>query len=261
MTPWRWKPIWIMPEDVFRVVLEGLDPDQAWSSASICRELGQYLAEQATVPGSCASAYLKRVPVFIAAFTDSELGLDLAGFMVQQALAEGKDIGEALGSVSLNLTPSWTWALTPERPWPPRSWASLRWAASPALAPNWAQQVAPYLDLLHTRLNLDLPEVRFHYRSAALPGTGPLGGLSGCTFKEGLLGQVCLFGGRRPLCRGAVRRRHRPGLSYSRASASVLTKRQWPNHNPARALRMARNSGLQYRRPALQKSAPPTAPA
>ena len=32
-------------EDVFRAVLEGLDPDQVWSSASLCRELGRYLAE------------------------------------------------------------------------------------------------------------------------------------------------------------------------------------------------------------------------
>ena len=43
--------------------------------------------------------------MFIPAFTDSELGLDLAGFMVRRALAEGKDIGEALGSVSLKFNP------------------------------------------------------------------------------------------------------------------------------------------------------------
>src|SRR5450759_4343803 len=92
-------------EDVFRAVLEGLDPDQVWSSASICRELGRYLAEHTDSPGILRSAFLKGVPVFIPAFTDSELGLDLAGFMVRKALEEGKDIGEALGSVSLKFNP------------------------------------------------------------------------------------------------------------------------------------------------------------
>ena len=42
-------------EDVFRSVLEGLDPDQVWSSASLCRELGKYLAEHSDAPGSCAT--------------------------------------------------------------------------------------------------------------------------------------------------------------------------------------------------------------
>ena len=51
---------------------------------------------------------------------------------------------------------------------------------------NWAQQVAPYLDLLHTRLKLDLPEVRFHYGVRLCPEPAHWGGLSGCTFKEGV---------------------------------------------------------------------------
>ncbi len=77
-------------EDVFRAVLEGLDREQVWSSASLCRELGKYLAEHTDSPGILRSAYLKGVPVFIPAFTDSELGLDLAGFMVRRALAAGQ---------------------------------------------------------------------------------------------------------------------------------------------------------------------------
>ena len=38
-------------EDVFRAVLEKLDLNQTWSSASLCRELGKYLAEQSDSPG------------------------------------------------------------------------------------------------------------------------------------------------------------------------------------------------------------------
>jgi deoxyhypusine synthase len=171
-------------EDVFRTVLEELDPEQVWSSASLCRELGKYLSEHTDSPGILRSAYLKGVPVFIPAFTDSELGLDLAGFMVRRALAAGQDIGEALGSVSLKFNP----------------FLDLGAYAQTALAApklgiftvgggvprNWAQQVAPYLDLVHTRLHLDLPEVRFRYGVRLCPEPAHWGGLSGCTFKEGV---------------------------------------------------------------------------
>jgi deoxyhypusine synthase len=139
-------------EDVFRAVLEGLDREAVWCSSSLCRELGRYLAEASDSPGILRSAYLKGVPVFIPAFTDSELGLDLAAY-TQKALASRKlGIFTVGGGV-------------------PR---------------NWAQQVAPYLELLHSRLNLDLPEVRFHYGVRLCPEPAHWGGLSGCTFKEGV---------------------------------------------------------------------------
>ena len=40
--------------------------------------------------------------------------------------------------------------------------------------------------MLHSRLNLDLPEVRFHYGVRLCPEPAHWGGLSGCTFKEGV---------------------------------------------------------------------------
>jgi deoxyhypusine synthase len=171
-------------EDVFRAVLEGLDSDQVWSSSSLCRELGKYLAEHTDSPGILRSAYLHGVPVFIPAFTDSELGLDLANFMVRRALDEGQDINTALGSVSLNFNSFLDLAAYTQKA-----------LACPKLGiftvgggvpRNWAQQVAPYLELLHSRLNLDLPEVRFHYGVRLCPEPAHWGGLSGCTFKEGV---------------------------------------------------------------------------
>jgi len=46
--------------------------------------------------------------------------------------------------------------------------------------------VGPYLELLHTRLNLDLPEARFQYGVRLCPEPAHWGGLSGCTYKEGV---------------------------------------------------------------------------
>jgi deoxyhypusine synthase len=171
-------------EDVFRTVLQGLDPNQVWSSASLCRELGKHLAQQSDSPGILRNAYLMGVPVFIPAFTDSELGLDLANFMVRQALAEGKDIKAALGSVSLQFNPFLDLAAYTQKA---LTSAKLGiFTVGGGVPRNWAQQVAPYLELLHSRLNLDLPEVRFHYGVRLCPEPAHWGGLSGCTYKEGV---------------------------------------------------------------------------
>ncbi len=71
----------------------------------------------------------------------------------------------------------------PNKPWRPRSWG---FHHRRRRAPNWAQQVAPYLELLKHRLGLDLPEVRFHYGVRICPEPAHWGGLSGCTYKEGV---------------------------------------------------------------------------
>jgi deoxyhypusine synthase len=171
-------------EDVFRGVVEGLDPARGWSSVSLCRELGRYLAEHTDSPGILRNAYLKGVPVFIPAFTDSELGLDLAGHMVRRALAAGRPFEEALGEVSFNFNPFLDLGEYAQRALTARKLGIF--TVGGGVPRNWAQQVAPYLDLLQTRLGLDLPEVRFHYGVRLCPEPAHWGGLSGCTFKEGV---------------------------------------------------------------------------
>ena len=171
-------------EDVFRRVLEGLDPKEVWSSVSLCRELGRYLAEQTDSPGILRNAYLKGVPVFIPAFTDSELGLDLAGHMVRRGLAAGQKFADALGAISLNFNPFLDLGEYARRALSARKLGIF--TVGGGVPRNWAQQVAPYLDLLQTRLELDLPEARFYYGVRICPEPAHWGGLSGCTFREGV---------------------------------------------------------------------------
>jgi deoxyhypusine synthase len=171
-------------EDVFRSVLEGLDQEQVWSSVSLCRELGRYLAEHTDSPGILRNAYLNEVPVFIPAFTDSELGLDLAGFMVRRGLAAGQEFAEALGNISLKFNPFLDLGEYAQRVLRARKLGIF--TVGGGVPRNWAQQVAPYLDLLQTRLGLDLPEARFYYGVRLCPEPAHWGGLSGCTFKEGV---------------------------------------------------------------------------
>jgi deoxyhypusine synthase len=171
-------------EDVFRGVVERLDQEQEWSSVSLCRELGRYLAEHTESPGILRTAYLKGVPVFIPAFTDSELGLDLAGLMVRRALAQGRKFEDALGTVSFKFNPFLDLGEYARRALQARKLGIF--TVGGGVPRNWAQQVAPYLDLLQTRLGLELPEVRFNYGVRLCPEPAHWGGLSGCTFREGV---------------------------------------------------------------------------
>lgn len=49
-----------------------------WSSARLCRAIGARLVELDQGPGVLKSAFEQGVPVFIPAFTDSEIGLDVS---------------------------------------------------------------------------------------------------------------------------------------------------------------------------------------
>jgi deoxyhypusine synthase len=171
-------------EEVFREVLEELDRDQVWCSSSLCRELGRHLAEQSDQPGILRNSYLKGVPVFIPAFTDSELGLDLAIHMVRGALKAGAGFPEALTKLSLAFNPFLDLGAYAEKVVAAKKLGIF--TVGGGVPRNWAQQVGPYLELLHTRLNLDLPEARFQYGVRLCPEPAHWGGLSGCTYKEGV---------------------------------------------------------------------------
>lgn len=171
-------------EEVFREVLQGLDLDAVWCSSSLCRELGRHLAEQSDQPGILRNAYLKGVPVFIPAFTDSELGLDLAIHMVRGALKSGSEFPAALTKLSLSFNPFLDLGAYAEKVVAAKKLGIF--TVGGGVPRNWAQQVGPYLELLHTRLNLDLPEARFQYGVRLCPEPAHWGGLSGCTYKEGV---------------------------------------------------------------------------
>jgi deoxyhypusine synthase len=51
---------------------------------------------------------------------------------------------------------------------------------------NWAQQVSPYMELLQQRNYLDAGYKRYSYGVRICPEPVHLGGLSGCTYSEGV---------------------------------------------------------------------------
>jgi deoxyhypusine synthase len=51
---------------------------------------------------------------------------------------------------------------------------------------NWAQQVGPFHDIINMRLGSEFPVPRFRYGVRICPEPVHWGGLSGCTYTEGV---------------------------------------------------------------------------
>ncbi len=177
-------------EDLVRSVLQERRPaDGIWSSARLCHMLGQRLDERDEGPGILRSAYRREVPVFIPAFTDSELGLDVAIWaMLKTFQAESKEVS--------SLEPDEVYSAVPHfNPFLDLQQYARLVARSDELGVftigggvprNWAQQVGPYFDITNHRLGTCMPTPRFRYGVRICPEPVHWGGLSGCTYSEGV---------------------------------------------------------------------------
>ncbi len=165
-------------DDIFHIlvrVLETVDPAHTLSSREINRLIGAYLLEQGAGRGILQSACKHQVPVYVPAFTDSELGLDFAFYNRQQRIA-GKpafsfDPFLDLDDYADRLRPRETLGIFTIGGGVPR---------------NWAQQVGPYLDYIQKRIGHGGAFRRFTYGVRICPEPVHWGGLSGCTYAEGI---------------------------------------------------------------------------
>jgi deoxyhypusine synthase len=174
--------------DIETVVSAVLDrdtpPGGVWCSSTFCRALGRWLSEQAAGSGILRSACEQDVPVFIPAFTDSELGLDVATWAMRRARA-----ADASDSIApFDVTPAFNPFLDLQ------AYARIAADASAlgiftiggGVPRNWAQQIAPYFDIANHRLGIEMPAPRFRYGIRICPEPVHWGGLSGCTYAEGV---------------------------------------------------------------------------
>lgn len=181
-------------EGVVDRALNQLDPNQTWSSAMITQAIGRVLHEEYPGDGVLKSAYRQGVPVFIPAFTDSEMGLDLSFWAMRRALAEGRvqttdrDTHDTVGDLLAQLPPF--------NPYHDLQRYAQHILSAPrtgiftiggGVPRNWAQQVAPYIEFMCDRLGLaQLAVPRFHYGVRLCPEPVHWGGLSGSTYSEGI---------------------------------------------------------------------------
>jgi len=175
-------------EALVRWVLNHVEPPGGvWSSASLCDAVGRRLSQLDQGPGILRSAHEHNVPVFVPAFTDSELGLDVATWAMGQAMqtAEARPVS---ADELMRTVPSFNPFLDLQQ--------YARFAGNaPKLGiftigggvpRNWAQQVGPYYDISNERLGVTLGQPRFRYAVRICPEPVHWGGLSGCTYSEGV---------------------------------------------------------------------------
>ena len=171
-------------EEFSRKALDELGGEAELSSEVICRALGRVLAEEKGGSGVLASAYRKKVPVYVPAFTDSELGLDLSTWAMKKAQAKGvRDPMALLDHVPrfnpfLDLNSFARFALGAKR--------LGIFTIGGGVPRNWAQEVGPYVDITNHRLGVELVPPRYHYAVRICPEPVHWGGLSGCSYSEGV---------------------------------------------------------------------------
>ena len=172
-------------EKFIREVLKELDWSRPTCSSEINREIGRRLLEQGQMPSVLGCAYKRGVPVYVPAFTDSELGLDVATFSLGKNYKEGLEQNpEAFFTNPPSFNPFrdlYDYASRVRR-----AERLGIFTIGGGVPRNWAQQVGPFIDIINMRLGLEMPIPRIRYGVRICPEPVFWGGLSGCPYSEGV---------------------------------------------------------------------------
>jgi deoxyhypusine synthase len=156
-------------------VLSGLEPGSTLSSHSLLARIGDHLESRDAGRAILSSAVRHEVPIYVPAFTDSELGLDFA-IHNRRLAAEGKPV--------FGFDPFLDLEDFADRV---RQHERLGiFTIGGGVPRNWAQQIAPYLEIAADRLGTDEPVRRYRYAVRICPEPDHWGGLSGCSYSEGV---------------------------------------------------------------------------
>jgi deoxyhypusine synthase len=163
-------------EEVMSQVLENWDHNEVMCSYKLNHAIGAHLAKHAKDQrGILKSAYEKGVPVFVPAFTDSELGLDTA---LHNRLRESTGRHKVRFDPFADLEHFAATLLRQKR--------LGIFTIGGGVPRNWSQQFGPFIELRHRRLGENLPLKRYHYGLRICPEPVYWGGLSGSPYSEGI---------------------------------------------------------------------------
>ncbi|MED5371613.1 MAG: deoxyhypusine synthase family protein [Myxococcota bacterium] len=169
-----------------RGIFKHIDAElDVYSSWHLTQQVGKYLASPGT-RGILSACYRKGVPVFIPALTDSEFGLDLATFYMEQMLRGDSEtsVSDGLGKLRskydpfLDLAHYTRFVLNSDR--------LGIFTIGGGVPRNWAQQASPFVDYMNKPLGRNEQLNRFRYAVRICPEPTHWGGLSGCTYSEGV---------------------------------------------------------------------------
>lgn len=162
-------------EHVLEEILEVWDTQETLCSWKLNRAIGAHLAKHSPGRGILKSAYEKNVPVFVPAFTDSELGLDVA---LNNRMRQKHGKARIKFDPFLDLEHFADTLLKQQR--------LGIFTIGGGVPRNWAQQFGPYVELRHRRMGEDIPLKRYHYGLRICPEPVYWGGLSGSPYSEAI---------------------------------------------------------------------------
>ena len=151
------------------------DPEEPVSSWKLHQRLGRYLQKNVSGRGILKSAYEKKVPVYVPAFSDSEMGLDLA----LHNLARKKQGQRELTFDAMADLEHFTTTLA-------RAKRLGIFTVGGGVPRNWAQQFGVFIELRIRRQLDNFALKRYRYGVRICPEPVHWGGLSGSTYSEAI---------------------------------------------------------------------------
>lgn len=165
-------------QDICDGLLERLPEDERWASFDLVRLFGEHLEEEGRRGGLVHTAWRHGVPVYIPAFTDCELGLDVAVHNEERRRAGREPVGLRYDAFR-DLEHFVRWMAEGER--------LGIFTIGGGVPRNWAQQFGPYTEILERRLGASAFSFnRFSHAVRICPEPAHWGGLSGCDYSEGV---------------------------------------------------------------------------
>jgi len=162
-------------ELVMEEVLGKWDPQQTMRSWRLNQAIGEHFKRHTRGRGILKSAFEKSVPVFVPAFTDSELGLDVA---LTNRMRARKGQPQLRYDPFLDLNQFADLLLAQKR--------LGIFTIGGGVPRNWAQQFGPYCELRVRRAGEDVELKRYHYGVRVCPEPVHWGGLSGSPYSEAI---------------------------------------------------------------------------
>lgn len=167
-------------EKILHKILKNVEHSEELCSYKITKLLGEYLSKNIKGRGILKAAYENNVPVIIPAIIDSELALDIGCYNRRRKINNKQQLSF---NSFLDLEYYTDMVFNSKK--------TGLFTVGGGVPRNFAQQVAPYLDILRYRVfnepetNENSPYIKpFKYAVRICPDSEHWGGLSGSTYKE-----------------------------------------------------------------------------
>jgi deoxyhypusine synthase len=163
-------------ESMIRKILDNYDSKEYLSPTVFHHLIGEYLAKNyADKRGILKSAYEKKVPIFVPAFVDSEIGNDVYVYNYKRRKKHKKPI---IFDLELDTKKLVELAIKAKK--------IGIFTIGGGVPRNNTQNVSPLIDIINERTKENLPKRKFAYGCRICPEPMYYGNLSGCTYSEGM---------------------------------------------------------------------------